>query len=370
MSITAPPTNVVCSAPSALPVGVNSGEPIPELGNVHYLNWASYQFAETADHFYVDYTGKLKITFTGRFDEVENGLWSLVNGTSYSHYFRLAIMDDGNGNGVTKLETAGYTPGNGSIIVTDGLVHTIVVELDVDVFSIFVDGVLDYTTTHQDPSQLNQVYRVSIGKRKRHDNDSGSSRFTGVCTFFGIEDDNGPRVEVGDIQFTDNTGIYQQDALSAPIENPTEDFAPEVHGYSTVWSDVVIEDDAITLTNTQNNSGIVYVSTPWRDVPVALQAMESEVYGEMNIVVPYLASGANDLHGFTSDSTGRIGFRIAGSTAGLSVRFDILKFCEFYGVKLFNTIPENDFVEYERINATTLQAVNDPTNQLIWAAGA
>jgi len=74
------------------------------------------------------------------------------------------------GSGTLKLVSAGVTPGNGTISIIDNKIHEIKLVKSGNDFSIFVDGTLDYTVTHADPSRLRDTYSAVIGARKMNDN--------------------------------------------------------------------------------------------------------------------------------------------------------------------------------------------------------
>ena len=70
-------------------------------------------------------------------------------------------------SGTLKVQTVGHTPGEGTIVVNDGKLHTakMVVNTSTGVIDLYVDGVLDYSTTHTAPAELVVARDYLVGAR-------------------------------------------------------------------------------------------------------------------------------------------------------------------------------------------------------------
>ena len=95
-------------------------------------------------------------------------------------YFRLTYNFAGAPN-VVKVETSGFTPGNGIAIINDGDLHTINIHYNgsTNLITLSVDGLVDYTTTHSSPSTLTRTFNVLIGAGKLTTSDSATNFLNG-----------------------------------------------------------------------------------------------------------------------------------------------------------------------------------------------
>jgi len=80
-----------------------------------------------------------------------------INTADASEYISLSVAF-----GKMKVVSAGLTPGQSTASVNDNVLHDIKVTLVGSLFSVFIDGALDYTTTHVAPSKLGRTYGVNV----------------------------------------------------------------------------------------------------------------------------------------------------------------------------------------------------------------
>ena len=66
-----------------------------------------------------------------------------------------------------KISSDGFTPGNGLISVNNGVINKIKVVLSGSQFSVFVNGLIDYSVNHTNPSKLGKTYSVLINAAKQ-----------------------------------------------------------------------------------------------------------------------------------------------------------------------------------------------------------
>ena len=80
-----------------------------------------------------------------------------INTADASEYISLAVSF-----GKMKVVSAGLTPGQSTVSVNDNVLHDIKVTLVGSLFSVFIDGNLDYTVTHAAPSKLGRTYGANV----------------------------------------------------------------------------------------------------------------------------------------------------------------------------------------------------------------
>lgn len=84
--------------------------------------------------------------------------------------------------GFVKFSTDGNTPGQGAVNRADGVLHEL--RLDVNVttgaFTVFVDGNVEYTGTHDSPALLSQSFDLDIGRRRDNTAAPSSEYFDGI----------------------------------------------------------------------------------------------------------------------------------------------------------------------------------------------
>lgn len=78
---------------------------------------------------------------------------------TFSERLWVALVS-GSGGLVIKVSTSGFTPSQGTKVINDGVIHDVRFIKQGNDFSVYVDGVLDYTVTHTDPLELAGSYSV------------------------------------------------------------------------------------------------------------------------------------------------------------------------------------------------------------------
>lgn len=87
------------------------------------------------------------------------------------------VLNSSVGNvGALKLFSIGVTPGAGTKIINDGLTHTVNLSKSGNVFTLMIDGAVDYVINHGNPSYLASSYSVIAMASKSQA--SGSVAFT------------------------------------------------------------------------------------------------------------------------------------------------------------------------------------------------
>tara|TARA_E500000318_G_C3569778_1_gene217350 strand:+ start:20502 stop:21203 length:702 start_codon:yes stop_codon:yes gene_type:complete len=86
--------------------------------------------------------------------------------------------------GVLKFYSEGFTPGMGSTVVTDGKLHNLHATLNKATgdIEVWLDGNLEYTSSHSDLSKLKGAYKVSIGVRIKSVGGVTDSHYSGVIS--------------------------------------------------------------------------------------------------------------------------------------------------------------------------------------------
>ena len=79
---------------------------------------------------------------------------------SATEELRLVLNSSIGNAGALKLVSAGVTPGAGTKVINDGLTHSIRLIKSGNVFTLIIDGVIDYTINHGNPTLLASSYSV------------------------------------------------------------------------------------------------------------------------------------------------------------------------------------------------------------------
>ena len=88
-----------------------------------------------------------------------------------------------------KIATDGFTPGNGTIVVNDGKLRIITLRKSGNDFSILVNGVLDYTVTHSNPSALASSYSIILMAGKLSTASAVVGNCSGILSDFTVDTD-------------------------------------------------------------------------------------------------------------------------------------------------------------------------------------
>jgi len=105
-----------------------------------------------------------------------------------SEYLNISINFFGS-SGLLKIASLGQTPDEGSIVVNDGVMHecSLVFDSSTSLLSLYIDGSLDYSTTHANPSKLLGMFRhFIIGASKLSTGDGTGNLCTGDIMNFRL----------------------------------------------------------------------------------------------------------------------------------------------------------------------------------------
>lgn len=134
------------------------------------------------------YLPSSQVTLTSNFEiEIPIYTTSLATNTRFLSFFSGIVGDNlyltlnyAGYDGKIKIESAGYTPGGGTIVVNDGVVHTIRLAYSSPTLSLYVDDVLDYSVTHAAPNRLEKTLDFLAGAAQSIQSDSPFSFLTGI----------------------------------------------------------------------------------------------------------------------------------------------------------------------------------------------
>lgn len=97
---------------------------------------------------------------------VEQGVFSFYTSDSTERLLLLVLS-----TGVLKIATDGYTASEGATNVADGKLHLarVTVTRSTGVINVYLNGSLEYTTTHSNTAKIATSYTVEVGSRKDSD---------------------------------------------------------------------------------------------------------------------------------------------------------------------------------------------------------
>ena len=101
-----------------------------------------------------------------------------------SEYMYIQVLSSGK----IKISTSGFTPGNGLISVNNGVINKIKVVLSGSQFSVFVNGLIDYSVNHTNPSKMGKTYSVLINAAKQSLSSSNFDYLAGIIANLKIYD--------------------------------------------------------------------------------------------------------------------------------------------------------------------------------------
>lgn len=215
-------------------------------------------------------------------------LMSFVTDNDTGEYFRIGVNWQDN-DGYLKIETAGHTPGIGTILVTDGKLHKIDIDIPIDgSIKVYVDGVLDYTTQHTNLSLLNRDFDVYLSQGRSHNAAIPYGEFIGVLSDLSIVDSDGlPIPGFGDIQLDERDTDYQRDRA---VALGVEEFTP-----SRVGGNFVDNGDGSYTKSTEGGGdlGEYYTENPISGTYL-VEFTVSDTDGTINIFSRNATNSSND----------------------------------------------------------------------------
>lgn len=139
---------------------------------------------------------------------VEQGIFSFYTSDSTERLFLLVLS-----TGVLKISTDGYTASEGTTNVADGKLHLVRVTVtrSTGVINVYLNGSLEYTTTHSNTAKIATSYTVEVGARKGSD----------VATRGGFLDGYQANVKLTDATTASNSRIFPLAVGAGTTENST-----------------------------------------------------------------------------------------------------------------------------------------------------
>ena len=139
--------------------------------------------------------------------------------------------------GKIKIESSGYTPGEGATTVNDGVDHTIRLDITGSLLELYVDNVLDYSTTHTNPSILDGDFGLYMGCSKYFYADDAFRFFDGLI--WDVDVNNQYFYSATDSDHNQSTNL---------VDNIAANDAIMVNMTTANWIDLGGGDNSLTVT--------------------------------------------------------------------------------------------------------------------------